>query len=512
MKKLMVFLLLSYCSGITLFAQIVTQLNRDSIPIGYKYEVSFLNSIEANYVISFFIPNLKYTTYHQIDGTPNSYDAKGYSVIGSTLRVDGAWKNLTVLKKTLTKDYLQFVFADSCILKDGSVINSITFKPVSGYYIISGTSFVKGVVLPKPEIKLSVNGVKNPGDITLKKTKDEAPAKEIPTVESLIEDLKSEDLDIRRDAIISLGEFKDKRAMGPLIQALSGIEGYFLIIRSLKNIEPDWTQSEDARNVLPQLIPHLQNEKTEVHIAIAEILKEVKDPRAVEPLILSLNKGDWGGVFIDALDASDPNWMSTDAARNAVPMFIDMLNSEDCEIIKVAANVLGKINDERALEPLMRGLKNPKSYSYNHYALEKIDSLWYKSETASGLVTFFIEALHDPDWQVRNRVTIVLGTIGDMRAVDPLIETLLNDVAGNREVAARSLGCIKDRRAVDPLIKTMSDELWSTREISVWALGEIKDPRAINPLKKALKDENSIVQEEAAKALEKITGKKNDCP
>ncbi|MDY0386066.1 MAG: HEAT repeat domain-containing protein [Methanolobus sp.] len=42
-----------------------------------------------------------------------------------------------------------------------------------------------------------------------------------PTVESLIQDLKDEDDNVRSHAIHSLGQIGDKKAIGPLIQAMN---------------------------------------------------------------------------------------------------------------------------------------------------------------------------------------------------------------------------------------------------------------------------------------------------
>jgi tetratricopeptide (TPR) repeat protein len=76
-------------------------------------------------------------------------------------------------------------------------------------------------------------------------------------------------------------------------------------------------------------------------------------------------------------------------------------------------------------------------------------------------------------------------TIGDSRAVEPLIRALRDSDTIVGKSAADALGKIGDPRAVEPLIGALRDSAISVRESAVAALGTIGDP-AVEPLIKAL--------------------------
>jgi hypothetical protein len=112
-----------------------------------------------------------------------------------------------------------------------------------------------------------------------------------------------------------------------------------------------------------------------------------------------------------------------------------------------------------------------------------------------------INALSDPDAQVREYAAKELGIIGDPGSVPPLIGALKDSDPLVRQSAALALGEIKDRRATVPLIATLKDLDPLVRRNAALALGEIGDPRAAVPLSNALKDADPRVREFAADAI-----------
>jgi HEAT repeat protein len=71
---------------------------------------------------------------------------------------------------------------------------------------------------------------------------------------------------------------------------------------------------------------------------------------------------------------------------------------------------------------------------------------------------------HNEDLIVRGRAALMLGKIGDERAVDPLIEAL--DAPGFQTplYAAQSLGKLGDRRAIEPLLRLLDTDHDKFRE------------------------------------------------
>ncbi len=93
--------------------------------------------------------------------------------------------------------------------------------------------------------------------------------------------------------------------------------------------------------------------------------------------------------------------------------------------------------------------------------------------------------------QVRGNAARVLGEIGDPRAVEPLIDALMEGVVD--DLAASALGEIGDPRAVETLLTLLEHESAGMRGAAASALGEIGDPRAVDPLINALGSEDYAI-------------------
>jgi len=125
---------------------------------------------------------------------------------------------------------------------------------------------------------------------------------------------------VRREAIIELGELGDTRAVQPCINALR--DGDDTVRRHAACALGNFG---DVRAVMP-LIAALSDKGMEVGWCAARSLGKLGDVRAVEPLI-------------DLLNTS-----------------MDMYTRQE------AAQSLGKIGDDRALEPLVRALNDKDKY------------------------------------------------------------------------------------------------------------------------------------------------------
>lgn len=211
-----------------------------------------------------------------------------------------------------------------------------------------------------------------------------------------------------------------------------------------KRKTPERTEMEkEMEKMIKDAIRALKDKDEYLRPATAEFLGNVRDPRAVEPLIQALN-------------------------------------DKSLEVQEKAAEALGKIGDARAVEPLIQ-------VSRDFFAkLDPVPALVMIGKPAVGHLT---QALMDKDKYVRDvrrDATYALGKIGDVKAVEPLIQVL------------------KERDMIYPGIEDVD-----LRRSAAEALGEIKDARAIDPLTQALKDKEDYVQRAAREALEKIRTKKS---
>ncbi len=114
--------------------------------------------------------------------------------------------------------------------------------------------------------------------------------------------------------------------------------------------------------------------------------------------------------------------------------------------------------------------------------------------------------LKDETERMRDRVDAakLLGKLGDIRAVTPLIQALKNENSQIRVGVAKGLGTLKDTRAVEPLIQALQDENRAVRRAATTALGKLEDARIVAALLQALHDKDWEVKNRATEALEAI--------
>jgi HEAT repeat protein len=362
-------------------------------------------------------------------------------------------------------------------------------------------------------------------------------------IDPLIEAL--EDKNVQRKAVEALGELRASRAVEPLIALLK--------VQSINDFDNDIVVAltEIGQPAVDHLIAGLKDINRNVRGEVTKALGEIKDKRAVDPLIeVAIYDNDsWvRETAVEALgklgdsriaDSFIPILMDKDSNvrkaavealgvmgnNNAIDPLIPLLKDEDSQVRKAAAEAFGKIGDSRAEIPLIGVLKDKDS------KVRKAGALAIGKRGNTLAVDPLIVALKDEDIKVREAAAEALGEIRDSRAIDPLI-TLLKDKSIHapkaksiklddpnlstwleedegisvRKAAAEALGKLGDSRAVEPLIVVLQnedDEFWQIRQWAAWALGEVGDARAVGPLISALND-NMNIRDTATVALLRI--------
>lgn len=116
-----------------------------------------------------------------------------------------------------------------------------------------------------------------------------------------------------------------------------------------------------------------------------------------------------------------------------------------------------------------------------------------------------VVALQTGNMLVAQNAAQALGEIGDRRAVEPLIRALQTRGGLIMLWAITSLGQLGDRRAVAPLIAVLDAvESDSLRYTVIRALGEIGDPRAVEPILAYENDPSRHVRRDVRKALNRL--------
>jgi len=119
----------------------------------------------------------------------------------------------------------------------------------------------------------------------------------------------------------------------------------------------------------------------------------------------------------------------------------------DWDVRKYAIAALGKIRDERVLDPLMLQLRNDEF---------KDDAINALVELGQPALPRLVKALKDKDENVRKQAVLALGKIKHTEAIDPLIDMLSDSDWFTRLTSAAALEAIGDdrgREAIKPLMK-----------------------------------------------------------
>ncbi len=350
-------------------------------------------------------------------------------------------------------------------------------------------------------------------------------------VVGLIRAVGNQNLDVRRAAAEALARVRGDRASSALCDALANaLESNNIVVsievaRALGHVGGDRAASA--------LCDALEDENTHVCVAAAQALGRVGGARAVSALC-------------------------------------HVLGGRNTEVCVAAAEALGRIGDVQAVGSLatqmsdVRG-ENRQSRRAAARALEKIGvpkdpivQAWSAVTeedwaTAASLGAAAVEplcaALRDRayDGRARSAAAQALGTIGDPRAVDPLLAQLV-DVAsfakermtrarrnmrwasrdrmaliGPGDMSALEARAIEDERedlemgweaaralakiggaAVERLRVLLAHSDGTVREWAAFCLGEIEDARSTDSLVPLLEDAEWNVRERAAEALQRL--------
>lgn len=283
------------------------------------------------------------------------------------------------------------------------------------------------------------------------------------------------------------------------------------------------------RAAVPALLDAVQSEYFTVRSRAAMALAKIGEPKAT-PHLLKLLQDPEDEVRIAACLAlgyfRDPS--TFDDITNV------LLDDPKIEVRQAAARALGSTQLPSALPYLMEALHDSFWWYEREYAvgdlLQAIEKMGYAA------VDPLIESLQDREGTVRKFAAILLGKIGDPRAVEPLAMSLydmhhevgkasaeslaafgarsfevLTEALSHPEMWIRihailGLSRIKDARVAPVLIEMLNDPERDVRKQALLSLGELKDPRATSVLQQIMSNRHDREFHALAKeALEKIT-------
>ncbi len=282
--------------------------------------------------------------------------------------------------------------------------------------------------------------------------------KDKSAVPALLDALSGEFFTVRARAAIALGKIGDLKAVEPLLRALKDPEddvrigaclglGYFKAPSTF----------DEITNVL------LDDPKIEVRQSAAKALGNTGHPEAVPLLMEALRDPFWwyeremqAGDLFDAIEKM---------GAMAVEALIAALKDNEGAVRKYAAMLLGRIGDERAIEPLGMALYDL------HHDVGKVSA---ESLVNFGVRSFeiLVEALDHPEMWIRIHSVDVLPKIREPRVGLILLEMLKDPEREVKKHVIEAMGDLKDPRTLPALQEIMANR--GDRELHALAKAAIE--------------------------------------
>lgn len=283
------------------------------------------------------------------------------------------------------------------------------------------------------------------------------------------------------------------------------------------------------------LIHALESGSPELKIEAVGMLARVKDPSAGVALVKLLEEGDvtvrqaavmaleqMAGVLTAAsaaglvriLRESDDETVRKQVTHllgvipNAIAPLCEMLAHPEEDAQVTAATILEHLLDPRSADALIDAMGWPAVRDIATRTLKRLGAIRERIDRAFDAlrelegtiereegrmatviellgigrpsVEILLEYLEDDDWVIREAAADLLGKIGDVRAVEPLMKRLEVDKdTGVKEYALKSLGLIGDARPVELYVDAL--RIRPLRINAIEALAKIKDIEMLRP-------------------------------
>lgn len=230
----------------------------------------------------------------------------------------------------------------------------------------------------------------------------------------------------------------------------------------------------DPRNI-PVLVQILadpkEDESTRFHAA--SVLGLWWDPRAVDMLVNVANDPKIGNDRrMDAIHALGEIQYDSPAV---IDVLLKTLESPNLDIESASATSLGKLGNPKAVDPILKCLREAKSDRNRQRSLIGALCDLGDKRAIPALLTVLSNEKNEPI--VREDAACALGTLRANEAVKPLIQLLRSEDVSSRFTAAIALGRIADARSAEALVSVLNDQGAGTAyvndeaERALWAIG-----------------------------------------
>jgi HEAT repeat protein len=273
------------------------------------------------------------------------------------------------------------------------------------------------------------------------------------TVELLIAELKSQDLEIRRSAVVALGRIGDATATPALVESLD-----------------DESLAIDAANALGR----------------------IGDARAVDGLVNLIGNAD-ASVRQAAISALNSLTVPSMSER-----IIPLLDDPDPNVRESAVKIAGYFGYPESADALLE-LSRDENERVRCAALEHLP--YVEDERTLDVL---VHAMKEGTPNVRSAAARALGNMFAPEVVQPLIEGLSDEDAWVRYFSARALGRVRSEDSVEPLKRVVEKEKFNhVRIAALDSLGQIGGDAIAGIVAGLVRDDDPDVAHAAQAALGK---------
>lgn len=263
--------------------------------------------------------------------------------------------------------------------------------------------------------------------------------------------------------------------------------------------------------VLEQVLNELKSTDAEVRYQAAARLGTIQDERAIEPLVDALPDSNSKVQY-----AAFSSLIKIGAPDTVLPLIDSLLRQPDSRVwgllklgigMRLRNGLMEMVQkDDLALaDRLDTALADTRFDEYQRALIVRLLGRTVDTRAVESLIDMLMQGTV----VMQAAAGEALGSIGDARAIAPLMLFLNPDEDDRmREIAATALGRIGDMRAYDPLVARLQDVNEWVRAAAITALADLGDRRAVEPISALIKDENTMVQDAAFEALKRFSTRK----
>jgi HEAT repeat protein len=288
-------------------------------------------------------------------------------------------------------------------------------------------------------------------------------------VQALIDVLRSGTSELKREAAGMLARIKDPQAGVALVGLLEDADEAVRKAGVTALEQMAGVLDADTASALVALLPRTR--ETDSRDLVTHLIGAI--PTAVVPLC-------------EMMKHPDPDAQRAAAAMldhlldpRSVDAFIDAMAQP--AVREIAASTLKKLGAIRErIDEAMNALRDVEGASEREEA--RMSTVINLLGIGRPSVEILIEYLEDDDWLVREAAADLLGKIGDVRAVEPLMKRLAVDQdTGVKELAIKALGLIGDARPTQLYLEAIP--VRPLRVYAMEALAKVKDVEVLRPHK-----------------------------